>query len=401
MFHEPMRNGNDQRSVDNNPQAQLDGRVEPLRRKLFHSRPPLPEWMQNYFAWHKSVKRNLNRQNWNETKYIIMSCTLHEHQCGGISDRLKPLPFIVLEAYRSKRLLLIQWSKPKPLEAYFIPPEDGVDWHVPDWMIPLLQRSRHTKAYSIADIDHRLKVHRDVHVFKVMLQTPSAGETYYGEQPDSQSTYIDVFHDLFRSFFAPSPRLAALIDSKMKEHNLVPGDYAAAHLRAMYGNRIWRHPRETIELTVNSINCASRLLPGGPVYFAADIKFAVDVAREYAQQRNLPIVFFDYKNDPIHIDKDSFWRKRNVSDYDDTFFDLYMLGQSRCVTYSNGGFGTFGSLISYNPNCTLRHFKRRRIFTHCNWTNADGSTEKIELPKMNIPPEMLVRPEKISRKRIR
>ena len=90
----------------------------------------------------------------------------------------------------------------------------------------------------------------------------------------------------------------------MKEHNLVPGEYAATHLRAMYGNRKWRDPNETITLTVNGINCASTLFPGAPVYFAADIKFAVEVAREYGRQHSLPVGSLDFNDDPIHFDKD-------------------------------------------------------------------------------------------------
>jgi hypothetical protein len=66
----------------------------------------------------------------------------------------------------------------------------------------------------------------------------------------------------------------------------------------MYGERKWKIPDETIALTVNVINCASQLHPGGPVYFAADITFAVEVAQEYGKQLSLPVVSLEFNDDP-------------------------------------------------------------------------------------------------------
>jgi hypothetical protein len=161
----------------------------------------------------------------------------------------------------------------------------------------------------------------------------------------------------------------------------------------MHGNREWRDPHETIKLTVNAINCASELFPGGPVYFAADFKFAVEVAQEYGRQNKLPGSTLDFNADPIHFDKDYEWRTRDPSEYDDAFVDLFMLGQSRYVAYSNGGFGTFGQLISYDSNCTVRHFKGRKIQKYCSWTHADGTRKDFGIPRINIPEEMLVEPK--------
>jgi hypothetical protein len=145
---------------------------------------------------------------------------------------------------------------------------------------------------------------------------------------------------------------------------------------------------------VNGINCASSLFPGAPVYFAADIKFAVEVAREYGQQRSLPVGSLDFSENPIHFDKDPEWQKRDPSEYDDTFVDLFMLGQSRCVAYSNGGYGTFGSLLSYNANCSTRYFKGRNInFRKCLWTYPDGSKKMLRPPNVSISPELMVEPE--------
>merc|ERR1712238_209207 len=50
-------------------------------------------------------------------------------------------------------------------------------------------------------------------------------------------------------FFTPSPRLADLLEIKMKNHNLTKGHYSAVHLRAMYGRRDHRDSQELVVLS--------------------------------------------------------------------------------------------------------------------------------------------------------
>jgi hypothetical protein len=86
------------------------------RKPTNSSSQALPQWMIDYFDWHNQTKRSLKEDNLNDTKYLI-----------------KPLPFVVLQAARSKRLLLIYWSRPKWLEEFLIPPEGRMDWCAPQW----------------------------------------------------------------------------------------------------------------------------------------------------------------------------------------------------------------------------------------------------------------------------
>jgi hypothetical protein len=223
------------------------------------------------------------------------------------------------------------------------------------------------------------------------------------------SSYQDVFHHLFRRFFTPAPRLAGLLHSKMEQHNLVPNEYTAVHLRALYGDRKDRDFQETLELAVLGVNCASNMFPGAPVFFASDSSFAVDSAQAYGKLHGLPIVSLDFEDDieatsstsngtttittrsgsssnsnnnPIHLDKDPGWKNRSASAYDSTFVDLYMLAQSRCVAFSNGGYGTFGSLLSYESECKMRFFKGKHKTKKCIWTNKKMKRERLELPNV-------------------
>jgi hypothetical protein len=175
----------------------------------------------------------------------------------------------------------------------------------------------------------------------------------------------------------------------MAERNLIPGQYSAVHLRALYGNRDSRDPQEMVELAALGVNCASNLLPGAPIYFASDTKFAVDSALKYADMHQLPVVSITdnlggdnttVTADPIHLDKDDEWESRDASAYDSTFIDLYMLAQSRCVTWSNGGYGTFGSLLSYDSECQMRFFKQNKKVKNCAWMSADRKRHNLDVP---------------------
>lgn len=367
------------------------------------SKQPLPLWMIEYFEWHRKTRAELTPDNWNQTKYLVMGCKKSTKNCGGISDRLKPLPFVILQAARHRRLLFITWIRPKPLEEFLEPPLGGVDWRMPSFLKPFLRKLESIPdiSRSVGDLNRKMYVKANDILIDVTIQNADGGELAYSEQPDSFSTYQDVFHGLFRTFFIPVPRLQATIDVTMKNHGIYPNQYAAVHHRNMYGNRIWRHPNETISIVMNGIHCATNLYPGAPIFFAADDKFAVHVAREYGQQRNFSIATLDglQKNeeeekDPIHLDKDDDWKNRTASEYDDTFLDLYLLGNAKCVTYSNGGYGSFGSLLSFDPTCKIRYFRIRDMEQNCTFLNEYNETILLDPPILNLSAEMYIDPRK-------
>lgn len=193
----------------------------------------------------------------------------------------------------------------------------------------------------------------------------------------------------------------------MKQHGLIPGEYAAVHLRALYGDRKYRDPQDTLELAVLGVNCASNLFPGAPIFFASDSSFAMDSALAYGKLHGLPVVAFGDEHNtetnnnnsttavqaaeakaatnisnPIHLDKDPQWRFRTASAYDSTFVDLYMLALSRCVAFSNGGYGAFGSVLSYDSECRMRFFKGSRRLKKCVWMDRNMKPHKLELPNV-------------------
>ena len=53
----------------------------------------IPTWMKEYFDWHRLQTTTMNQTNWyhENRKYLILRCTRRE-PCGGLSDRIKPMP---------------------------------------------------------------------------------------------------------------------------------------------------------------------------------------------------------------------------------------------------------------------------------------------------------------------
>ena len=345
----------------------------------------LPPWLSDYFSWHNETKQLLNETNWRSTQFLILAC-FSDAKCGGFSDRIKPLPSLLLAAKRSKRLLLIYWERPGPLENWLVPPsmvEQGIDWRVPDWMLTILETEFFPKpkraAISAKGFDKAeklLKAGIALPVVFIQIQNPDGGESYYLEQLDSESTYHQVFHEVFRRFFKPVPRIERSINSKLAAHNMTVGQYASVHLRAMYGNRQYRDAQEMINLSVLGINCANNLLPGRPIFFASDSQSAVNAAGEYASLNSLPVSSLEFESNPLHLEKDPDWMTRQPADYDATFIDLLMLANSRCVAYSNGGYGHFGSLLSYDSDCSLRFFASRHPTTACHWIHSNNETHR-------------------------
>lgn len=336
--------------------------------KLWDTATTIPDWMKDYFDWHAEEMATLNATNWESRRFLISSCLKEDIQCGGVSDRLKPLPLLLLIAYRTKRLLMIWWERPGDLEEFMVPPKGGLDWRIPAWLRPVFS----TESKLVTNQEGLLLSGPEpTPVLRLLYQSGNAGSTYFNQTEDAKTTYDKVFHELFRIVFTPSPALAEVIEETMKHNKLTPGEYASSHLRAMYG-RSYRDPEEVKHLAINAALCASKMRPGGPVYFAADSKLSIDSVRNYAKKHSLPIITFEYEGEALHLDKDS----KNESlafkpaDFFPTFVDLYMLAQSKCVAYSNGGFGTFGLALSYNSSCSLRHFRRRRATQICRWQGA-------------------------------
>jgi hypothetical protein len=106
---------------------------------LILSNPKLPDWVKNYVKWHAQQRQqyfdDMRANATSDVRFLISRCLSSDH-CGGASDRLQDMPYNIMLANQTNRVLLVRWEKPARLENFMIPPKDGINWTVPDDMFP-------------------------------------------------------------------------------------------------------------------------------------------------------------------------------------------------------------------------------------------------------------------------
>jgi hypothetical protein len=179
-----------------------------------------------------------------------------------------------------------------------------------------------------------------------------------------------------------------MIEDQFRLLDIVPGEYATAHIRALYAVDK-RKPQFIRSLTRNALNSASQLRPGGPFYVASDSPYAMKVALAYGRQKNVTVVGRSNaeRSEPLHIGYHEVNETHNsVSDFYDTFVDLYVISMTRCVAFGQGGYGRWGLLMGYNNTCYHTHHGSKWA-VKCDW--VDPAPEE-KLRRMSSPSHLKV-----------
>jgi hypothetical protein len=366
---------------------------------LWEDSVKLPRWMKQYFSWHRDQLRRINEGNWQEYRYIVMACLKRSPKCGGTSDRLRPLPFVVRVAAETDRLLFIVWEKPARLEEFLLPPLGGVNWQIPHWLLPKLKRM----SIMARSADKLVELAYENHtLIESRVQSHDHGSKYYDFQGEKngegQNTFRRHYHDCWYSMFTPVPAIAKLVEKSLEEMSLVPREYSFAHVRAFYG--IKNKQRDLVLVknwTINALNCLSSLRPGGPFFFTSDSLYAKKMAIQYGSEKNVSVVARLDDKDPLHMDLADNWETRDPSEFYPIFVDLYLMSLGRCMTYNVGGYAKWGQLLS-GQFCQVRHWtkgvdKKSANKAGCNWTEPTSENRmpvilanKIEKKPLFLPP---------------
>jgi hypothetical protein len=334
---------------------------------------PLPQWMKDYLNWHDYKRHHWNSRTFKKERWLVMQCLKgSDRKCGGTSDRLKPILFILRVAYQSKRILFIHWTKPHPLTEFLVPPQGGVDWRTPPWMMKYLDNPA-IGIKSEKNSNSVLETAMDtMGLARVVMQDYHYGRFWYDDQLlQGEAKLESIFHHVWKVFFTPSPAVRQRLETAMSELSLVPYNYTAAHCRVLYG---MSDRPESVQKNwaENAINCASQLRPKMTIFFTSDSATATQYAQRYGMSRyaNVKTRIPD-PNPPLHIEFNG--NNRPVSDFLDAFVDLYILAEATCVTYNKGGYGSFGLLIGRNATCGLRQdaIDRPKIHNPCHWVDED------------------------------
>lgn len=343
----------------------------------------LPEWMKSYFRWHKEQRNVLNESNWREFRFLIMECVERSLHCGGTADRLSSIPFMVRLAAENARMLFVYWEKPKELESFLLPPRGGLDWRMPRWLIPELG----PKAYGAVNKILPAVQNKTNRIVQARLQAHDHGSAYYNARATMYdkplTTFRSVYHDCWHALFTPVPPIARTIEDELDRLELQPGEFAVAHLRALYGiERQGRNLALVKNWTKNALNCISSQRPGGPFLFSSDSEYAKGVAIDYGKLKHTPIRARVDAPPPVHLDVVEDWATRHASDFYDIFVDLYLMSMGRCLSYNVGGFAKWAQLIGGNGfECNRRHWtkgvdKKSANKTGCDWVEAPASSVK-------------------------
>jgi hypothetical protein len=337
----------------------------------------IPPWMKRYFAWHKSERSRLSRENWESTRYLVLRCLPDDDECGGASDRLGPLPYLLMLANQTNRLLLIHWSRPTPLEEFLVPPVGGMDWRVPDVVNFTLTGVRDHMQLSRNNVSHIVLEPGNSHSAasnRVVVEARFRGfwgsvfgafpPTEYdkGRESPAEATFEQVYSDMWHVLFEPSPPVKAIIQSNLEQLGLNTHEYLSAHIRAQYV----RNATGDTEHVKNALHCAAAMRPDAPIYLASDstdvIRFGVDYGR---QVLNRTVVALVREDPPLHIDRGRAFLAHQVFDWNfparefyDTFVDLYLLSYGVCTAYGIGNYGHWARVISRGSSCYIRHSDR-------------------------------------------
>uniref|UniRef100_A0A6V0CWX3 Fucosyltransferase n=1 Tax=Pseudo-nitzschia australis TaxID=44445 RepID=A0A6V0CWX3_9STRA len=368
---------------------------------VYRKSKTLPQWMKDYFDWHREQTAAMNECNYQDYKFLILRCSRAEKKCGGVADRLKSLPFFVAMAAYTKRVFLVRWERPTNLEEFLVPNE--INWSVPHWLPEKAnyfgreknqsESSNPALDFTMANTAKLLYRRKDMRNFQKCSIMESFVQDYYGGskyyhkiecQMDATKTcnetlpqelgdysgwsdYERIYRDLFYTIFQPSPPVRLLVQKKMLSENLIPRKFVAAHYRAFYAIESEKHKLKNSTLerkTRNAISCASSLesefqfqtgQPGMPIVFASDSRLATLEAKKMSHEHeydNHKIVVFDTEKEALHLDKRD---QGNAADFYPSFVELLVMAEAECISIGIGGYGRFANIMSSNSKCYTRH----------------------------------------------
>jgi len=365
------RMGKDERPTLLNVTHAMDNSTRPIEYNHVKQKiQELPQWVQSYMQWHASQRLHPSKK----TKFAVIVC-LKDARCGGLSDRLKSIPYWLQVANQTGRVLLIHWTKGHALEEFWVPPLDGLNWSIPDaWnsnktMMPICLDKEQVIRYWYADEDEEITGPKGV----VCVQSQS--DLY----PEVQSDFTTEAHpqgtysQLYNTMFEPSVPLQEFIDNKLHDLGLQPGEpFLSVQIRSAYPikskeglvrpnlqnypNMVKYWAERAVQRVVQAYqehygNQTNHSLP--PVYVTADNENLVQYLKVNSSASKTVRILGLESMPRANIE---FSKAPDASAWFPTFLDLWLLSNSQCVAYGVGGYGRFGARLA-GDDCAIQHRK--------------------------------------------
>lgn len=140
-------------------------------------------------------------------------------------------------AAESKRIFLIRWERPFPLEEFLQPPPGGCNWTVPSVLLeyPTLypfpfQGGTKEELYAMAKYSPQ-------RVVTTNYQSSDYGELFYKElcqkgtaqEAEPEPDLYGFYRDLWKVMFQPSPPVADELQKNLRALQLIPGEFASKY----------------------------------------------------------------------------------------------------------------------------------------------------------------------------
>lgn len=301
--------------------------LSPTGESIWERSTILPPWAKDYFAWHRQQRAQITKENWKNFRFIVMGCMRTDSKCGGMADRLLPLPLVFRMAAETKRVLFIHWDVPAPLESFLLPPKGGLDWRVPAWMLDNVAEAATNETIRTVRVFLERLQDKDQFIIRARIQSHTHGSDVYnkigmalGESPHAWRHH---FHDLWYTFFTPVPWISQFIEDEMERLDLLPGLFACAHIRALYGLELTGGREESLiqHWTENALNCLTSLR-SGPYFVSSDSSVAKKHAIAYGKKRKTRVVGRLDKGEPLHVD---LVKESGAKELYPVFVDLYIM----------------------------------------------------------------------------
>eukprot|EP00977_Amphora_coffeiformis_P028966 scaffold38043_cov176-Amphora_coffeaeformis.AAC.1 len=381
----------------------------------------LPPWAQDYFTWHAEMRTQYPDTDIlthpDAPGVVITICSGH---CGGTHDRLGKVENALAFAALSNRIVMWKWHLPAALEAFLEP-------NLCNWTAPLVQEfeQEYLQQHPTPDLRsyvgniknlplHQVIKGRPVDRHKIVYLFRNIPNGNAIPAPGLKLNQKSVLGAVFRSLFRPSAAVHAMLNQVYRELDISPGNYTAAHCRVrhpgFYGQKVpgkedgldadasglvfegeWKN--KATEAALMGVQCSARLLsnPQEPIYFMSDAdelvqyvvhgkgrshnETAVDIAMTEAT-RVTRVVARNVTGTPtIHIDRQEGFP---LVSYMQTFVDLYLAVNARCVSFGVGNFGYFASKIS-GTSCTQVHNVMPNLKEKRKWNQQNGGAPVCKL----------------------
>jgi hypothetical protein len=352
----------------------------------------LPEWMSTYAKWHARQRRQFDHDgDLEEEVFFMVVVCLKGTQCGGVSDRIRSLPYWLVLAERTGRVLLIHWTKKYALEDFWMPPRNrggGWDWTIPKHFLakdPFQSSCLHHKAKIIREFEDESNHQFLMNTLKgpervICVQTRQDLTSLVAQQ--QQGPFANNSHaiaQVFQHLFTPTDSLQEFINNTINQQlGIQPGEpFLAAHVRATYpleskAGRVWPTWEEHSDLMKAwATNAVDQVIAAyqqqyphskmPPVYVASDsaplVQYLKSSSSSFVINNNnngssIIILGVDGSMPRYHIELDS--ANKSKMDMFPVFFDLWMLSHSQCVSYGIGSYGKLGARMA-GMGCTVQH----------------------------------------------